>query len=275
MRIASLEEQASIMTSHGRTLQDYLRIAHDEIARLTRASESKTPSSSRMKSIKLDVAKFGGAESDKLLRWLLQGSTAADAQRIPDDATRVAFEMSHFKGRAEDWAFSIRLTGLHCFPSFAVFETELKAMFLPPNSDFQSLPEPLRVTVYMDTLNQGPARTKLFRAYPDTFEEAVRIALSESFSSSFAHARAASSDMDGSMLTQASDDRTCFNCGRPGHFSRACPAPRRVASAAPPSHGSPRAAPDTSSHRPPSGPPNRFNRERNDGSHPPFRPAPS
>ncbi|ETV74023.1 hypothetical protein H257_11337 [Aphanomyces astaci] len=84
----------------------------------------------------------------------------------------------------------------------------------------------------MDGLNQGPARTQLFRAYPDTFEEAVRIALSESFSSSFAHARAASPDMDVSMHVQASDDRTCFNCGRPGHFSRACPAPRRVASAA-------------------------------------------
>ncbi|ETV64273.1 hypothetical protein H257_18819 [Aphanomyces astaci] len=97
----------------------------------------------------------------------------------------------------------------------------------------------------MDGLNQGPLRTQQFRAYPDTFEEAVRIVLSESFSSSFAHARAASSDMDVSMLAQASDDRMCFNCGRPGHFSRACPAPRRVASAAPPSHGSPRTASDT------------------------------
>ncbi|RLN99139.1 hypothetical protein DYB28_011126, partial [Aphanomyces astaci] len=132
-KIAALEDQASTMSSHGRTLQDSLRIAHDEIARLTRASESETPSTSRLKSIKLDVAKFGGAESDKLLRWLLQVSTAADAQRISDDATRVAFAMSHLKGRAEDWAFSKRLTDRHCFPSFAVFETELKAMFLPPN----------------------------------------------------------------------------------------------------------------------------------------------
>ncbi|RHY11252.1 hypothetical protein DYB25_007800 [Aphanomyces astaci] len=61
-KIAALEDQASTMSSHGRTLQDSLRIAHDEIARLTRASESETPSTSRLKSIKLDVAKFGGAE---------------------------------------------------------------------------------------------------------------------------------------------------------------------------------------------------------------------
>ncbi|KAF0709893.1 hypothetical protein AaE_012738 [Aphanomyces astaci] len=177
-----------------------------------------TSLASRLKSIKLDVAKFGGAESDKLLRWLLQVSTAADAQRIPDDATRVTFAMSHLKGRAEDWAFSKRLTGRHCFPSFAVFETKVKAMFLPPNSviarsiylvckqgkrslqefiqdlrflaninDEESLPESLRVTVFMDGLNQGPVCSQLFCVYPDTFEEAVRIALSESFSSSSAH----------------------------------------------------------------------------------------
>ncbi|RHY05862.1 hypothetical protein DYB25_010486 [Aphanomyces astaci] len=212
-KFATLEEQASTMTRHGRTLQDSLRIAHDEITRLTRALESDTPSASRLKSIKLDVAKFGGAESAKLPRWLLQFSTAADAQRIPDDTTRVAFAISHLKGRAEDWAFSKLLTDRHCFPSFAVFETELKAMFLPPNSDFryrsqylackqgkrslqefihdlrflaaninyeESLSEALRVTVFMDGLNQGPALTQLFHAYPDTFEEADRIALSES-----------------------------------------------------------------------------------------------
>ncbi|ETV89017.1 hypothetical protein H257_00421 [Aphanomyces astaci] len=219
-----------------------------------------------LKSIKLDVAKFGGAESDKLLRWLVQVSTAADAQRISDDATRVAFAMSHLKGRAEDWAFSKRLTDRHCFPSFAQGKRSLQEFIhdlriLAANiNEEESLPEPLRVTVFMDGLNQGPARTQLFRAYPDTFEEAVRIALSESFST-FAHARAASSDMDVSMLAQTSDDRTCFNCGHPGHFSRAFPAPRRVASAAPPSHGSSRTAPDTPSRRPPSGPPNHFNRE--------------
>ncbi|RLO10718.1 hypothetical protein DYB28_006894 [Aphanomyces astaci] len=43
-KIATLEDQASTMSSHGCTLQDSLRIAHDEIARLTRASESETPS---------------------------------------------------------------------------------------------------------------------------------------------------------------------------------------------------------------------------------------
>ncbi|RHZ05060.1 hypothetical protein DYB26_011602 [Aphanomyces astaci] len=61
-KIATLEDQATTMSSHGCTLQDTLRIPHDEIARLMHASESETPSTSRLKSIKLDVAKFGGAD---------------------------------------------------------------------------------------------------------------------------------------------------------------------------------------------------------------------
>ncbi|ETV74380.1 hypothetical protein H257_10971 [Aphanomyces astaci] len=175
------EEQASSLTTHDRTLQDSLCIAHDEIARLTHTLESETRSASRLKSIKLDVAKFDGGKSHKLLSWLLQVSTSADAQRI-HDATRVVFAMSHMKGRAEVGVFQT-LDGPHCFLSFAVFESELKQgkpslqefihdlRFLAANiDDEESLPEPLRVTVSMDGLNQGPARTQLFRAYPDTFE---------------------------------------------------------------------------------------------------------
>ncbi|ETV67885.1 hypothetical protein H257_16010 [Aphanomyces astaci] len=209
----ALEEQVAQMSSHGRNLEDSLRVAREKIAtledqastmsshdralhaRFTRASESETPSTSRLKSIKLDVAIFGGVESDKILRWFLQASTAADAQRISDDATRVAFAMSHLKGRAEDWAFSKRFDGPPLLPIFRgksylqEFIHDLR--FLAANiNDEESLPGPLRVTVFMDGLNQGPARTQLFRAYPNTFEEA------------------------------ASDDRACFNCGRPGHFSR-------------------------------------------------------
>ncbi|ETV64423.1 hypothetical protein H257_18686 [Aphanomyces astaci] len=82
---------------------------------LTRALESESPSTSRLKSIKLDVAKFGGAEFDKLLRWILQVSTAADAQRISNDATRVAFCDVALEGHAADWAFSKRLTDRHCY----------------------------------------------------------------------------------------------------------------------------------------------------------------
>jgi hypothetical protein len=48
-------------------------------------------------------------------------------------------------------------------------------------SDESSLPEPTRVTVFMNGLNACEARTQLFRTYPQSFEEAVTTALSEEF----------------------------------------------------------------------------------------------
>ncbi|ETV79226.1 hypothetical protein H257_07293 [Aphanomyces astaci] len=96
---AALESQLSIMAAHGRTFEESLARSATEVERLTYAlhtSEQQSPS--RLKPIKLEVTKFGGAESDKLLRWILQVETAANAQRILDDDTRVAFAMSHLKG---------------------------------------------------------------------------------------------------------------------------------------------------------------------------------
>ena len=40
------------------------------------------------------------------------------------------------------------------------------------------LPEAVHVTIFMEGLRTGVARTEVFRIHPSTFEEAVRIALS-------------------------------------------------------------------------------------------------
>ncbi|RHY47046.1 hypothetical protein DYB30_004157 [Aphanomyces astaci] len=56
--------------------------------------------------------------------------------------------------------------------------------------------------------NERRARSQRFRAYLRTYEEAVRVALSESLSSFFANECAESSDMDVTMIAQALDDRT-------------------------------------------------------------------
>ncbi|RQM19251.1 hypothetical protein B5M09_013966 [Aphanomyces astaci] len=77
---AALESQLSIMAAHGRTFEESLARSATEVERLTYAlhtSEQQSPS--RLKPIKLEVTKFGGAESDKLLRWILHVETAANA----------------------------------------------------------------------------------------------------------------------------------------------------------------------------------------------------
>jgi hypothetical protein len=96
--------------------------------------------------------------------------------------------------------------------------------FLAANvNDEESLPEALRATVFMDGLNHGLARTQLFREYPATFEAAVRIALTETFSSSFARGRADSSDKEVTMVAQSPDDRPRPQrklSGSPGRISQ-------------------------------------------------------
>uniref|UniRef100_M4BD22 Uncharacterized protein n=1 Tax=Hyaloperonospora arabidopsidis (strain Emoy2) TaxID=559515 RepID=M4BD22_HYAAE len=46
------------------------------------------------------------------------------------------------------------------------------------------LPEAVHVTIFMEGLHTGIARTEVFRVHPSTFEEAVRIALMLSITSS-------------------------------------------------------------------------------------------
>ncbi|ETV93284.1 hypothetical protein H310_12712 [Aphanomyces invadans] len=57
----------------------------------------------------------------------------------------------------------------------------------------------------MAGLNHGPARTQLFRVNPASFEEAVRIALAESYATALAHNRADPSDMDITALSHTND----------------------------------------------------------------------
>ena len=43
------------------------------------------------------------------------------------------------------------------------------------------LPEEVRVTIFMEGLRTGVARTEVFRVHPSTFEDAVDIALNAEF----------------------------------------------------------------------------------------------
>ena len=264
---ALIAEQARTMQTRNTDLEGQIAQARQAQANLEVSLQHRVSRNNPSRYIKLDVSKFSGLESDHILRWLLQISIAADAMDIRKESTKVAFAMSHLKGRAEAWAYSLRMADPGCFPSLDAFAAQLKKIFLPPNSDFrhrsrflnatqgkqsirefvqelryiyacitdeESLPEATRVTVFMNGLNKGPARTELFRQYPKTFDEAVNMALSEDFSQSMARSNPAKSmDMDISSMEQfparpmpcekAAQEKRCFECQQPGHYARNCP----------------------------------------------------
>ncbi|KAG2785558.1 hypothetical protein PC129_g10123 [Phytophthora cactorum] len=94
------------------------------------------------------------------------------------------------------------------------------------------------MTVFMDGLKVGPARTQLFRVQASTLEEAIQVALQEEYS--YHQARtpvvawpggATPSSRDASSgpvpmelgLAEQQNIR-CFSCDKLGHMTRTCPA---------------------------------------------------
>lgn len=219
----------------------------------------------RPRTVKLQVPKYSGKDSENLLRWLVQVEKGANALLLTSESMRVDYALSFLGGRAEDWALTRCMSDPHCFPTYASFELQLKDMFLPPNCDFRArseflaskqgskpllsyiqelrvllatLVEPIsestKVTVFMRGVRVGPARTQLFRMYPQSLEEAFKIAQTEEYSHAMARGVSPAmtvdpNDMDVSSTEARDLSKTkCFNCGRLGHMSRACPLPRRA-----------------------------------------------
>ena len=165
-------------------------------------------------SLKLDVSKYSGEESENLSRWFIEVEMALNVRAIQDEEHKVAFSMSNLAGRAKGWAYGRRMRDVTCFPSYAVFKAELKASFEPPKCQFRlkaqllgiqqdsknlydyiqeirqlvsgivdhPVDENTLVSIFLRGLRQGPVRTHLFRSYPTTLEGAMATALEEEFS---------------------------------------------------------------------------------------------
>lgn len=173
----------------------------------------------RPETLKIDVSKYRGAESESLLRWLVELNCAIEARGIRDSQMQVAFAMSNLAGRAKTWAFGKKLANYRCFKSFDEFTHELRLAFEPPKTEFRARAEFLdlkqgkrdihaysqlaryltscivtdpvddqtQVVTFMKGLNDGPIKTYLFREYPESLEHAISLAIQEDFSLNQAH----------------------------------------------------------------------------------------
>ncbi|KAL4158988.1 hypothetical protein PRNP1_004761 [Phytophthora ramorum] len=195
-----------------------------------------------------------------------------DAALVSDERLRVAFALSHLSGRAKSWAYTREATTPGCFASWAQLCEKLRAAFLPANYEYRQrsrflackqgrrelheyiqgmreltaslvgnpLHEHIKVTVFVDGLRVGSARTQLFRVQASTLEETIQIALQEEYSHRQARTPATAwlggstqggpqsrgpfngpVPMDLSLAEQ--HDTRCFGCGKLGHMKRASP----------------------------------------------------
>ena len=132
---------------------------------------------------------------------------------------------------------------------------ELRTLMAAMQSD--PLPEAVHVTIFMEGLRTSVARTEVFRVYPSTFEEAVRIALNaehnfksarlgwNGYNPSSARANCTSNpavnrpepmdlsyaEDEGEVELQAADQqrvvRRCYTCGSTKHVRTGCPLRRQ------------------------------------------------
>jgi hypothetical protein len=233
---------------------------------VTYVASPRPPSPVRASPVRIATSSYSGGESENLVFWLREVDLALDAGLIHDERQRVTFAMASLKGRAKDWALTCETTQPGCFASWSSFAQAMKDMFLPPNVSYRqrvaflaskqanrelytyvqelrqlrasmainTLTEDVMITVLMEGLNPGPAKTKLFRKAPGTLDEAINIALREDYSHRQANGlpvRPLASNVTSSgpepMDLSAVDSRAlgvkCYTCQKVGHFQRDCP----------------------------------------------------
>ncbi|KAG2933350.1 hypothetical protein PC119_g13010 [Phytophthora cactorum] len=226
---------------------------------------------SHQKPLRLKVNPYEGKEGENLHFWVREVELAMDAALISTEQLRVAFALSNLSGRAKSWAYTREATTPGCFASWAQLCEQLRAAFLPANYEYRQrsrflsckqgkrelheyiqemreltaslvgnpLHEHIKVTVFIDGLRVGPARTQLFRVQASTLEEATQVALQEEYS--HRQARTPASAWPGGSTPSANrtapsgpvpmelglaeqQDIRCYGCGRLDHMKRPCPA---------------------------------------------------
>lgn len=215
--MAALKEQLFIAITRIATLEGRV---DEQQAEATPPPEAR---SNRPQSLKVDVAKYKGTDSESLPRWLVELDAAIKARNILGDEMKVTYAMSCLAGRAKTWAFGVRMADSTSFLTYKSFKEDLRKAFEPPKSEFRARAEFLdmkqgkrdiptyaqyarylvscvtespiddstQVVAFMKGLVDGPIKTHLFRAVPENLEAAIATAMQEDFGLQQAYAHSA------------------------------------------------------------------------------------
>ncbi|GMF51892.1 unnamed protein product [Phytophthora fragariaefolia] len=185
---------------------------------MTAATASATPTTTstsgpKPKPLMVSVKTFEGKEGESLLLWTRELEMAMGSALLKTEQQRVALAISMLGGRAHEWALMCGTSMETSFSTWEQLKQQLSRVFAPPNQAYHvrprflatrqgkkelvdyvqelrtliagmavdPLPEAVTVTVFMEGLRTGVARTEVFRTHPTSFEEAVNVALNAEF----------------------------------------------------------------------------------------------
>ena len=159
--------------------------------------------------LRVEFENYSRKEGENLILWIREIEMAMRSGLIKLDHQQVSLAIPKLNGRAREWALTCSTSVDLAFPTRESLKSQLIQVFSKPNQAYRvlsrflstlqgkneltdyvqelrtlmatmqsgPLPEAVHVTIFMEGLRTGVARTEVFRVHPSTFEEAVRIAL--------------------------------------------------------------------------------------------------